>query len=252
MRNLEMLLLLADLVAFVIMALPRLHDAGWWRLSTIAAMAIAFAQGGLEGPRWQLVPAYALTLLLFLASIARRSAAAADAARRVRPTRIAIGCAAVGLAVAAALPMIVPVFRFPPPTGPFAIGTLTYRWVDTARSEAFVADPRARRELMVQIWYPAQAQATGPRAAYLPDACAVTAAFARFQGRPAFIFRHLKYVMTHAMASAPAASDLPAFPVLLFLEGASGFRQMNTYQVEQLASRGYIVVAIDQPGAGGR
>jgi len=249
MRNLETLLLLADLVVLVILTFPRLHDAGWWRLSAFAAMAIAFAQLGVEGPRWQLVPAYALTLLFFLASIARTSGAAADGARRVRLTRIAIGCAAVGLAVAAALPMIVPVFRFPPPTGPYAIGTLTYHWVDTTRSEAFAADPHARRELMVQIWYPAQAQASGPRAAYLPDAGAVMSAFARIQDRPAFIFGHLKYVVTHAMASAPAASDLPAFPVLLFLEGASGFRQMNTYQVEQLVSRGYIVVAIDQPGA---
>jgi predicted dienelactone hydrolase len=249
MRSLEVLLLLADLVALVIMTFPRLHDAGCWRLSASAAVAIAFAQVGAEGPRWQLVPAHALALLFFLASIARRSTASADAARRVRLTRIAIGCAAGGLAFAAALPMVVPVFRFPPPTGPYAIGTLTYHWVDTTRSEAFTADPHARRELMMQIWYPAQAQASGPRTAYLPDAGALMSAFARIQDRPAFIFGHLKYVMTHAMASAPAASDLPAFPVLLFLEGASGFRQMNTYQVEQLASRGYIVVTIDQPGA---
>jgi hypothetical protein len=216
MRNLEMLLLPADLVTLAIMAFPRLHDAGWWRLSTIAAVAIAFAQVGVEGPRWQLVPAFALTLMFFLASIARRSTAVADAARRVRLRRIAIGCAAVGLAVAAALPMIVPVFQFPLPTGPYAIGTLTYHWVDTTRPEAFVADPHARRELMVQIWYPAQAQASGPRAAYLPDAGAVMSAFARIQDKPVFIFGHLKYVMTHAMASAPAASDLPAFPVLLW------------------------------------
>jgi predicted dienelactone hydrolase len=249
MRSLEVLLLLADLVTLGLMAFPRLHDAGGWRLSIFATMAIAFAQVGVEGPRWQLVPAYVLTVLFFLVSIARRSAAAADAARRVRPRRIAIGCAAVGLAVAAALPIVVPVFRFPPPTGPYAIGTLIYHWVDTSRSEAFASDPRARRELMVQIWYPAQAKARGPRAAYMPDAGAVMTAFARIQDRPAFIFGHLKYVMTHALASAPAASDLPAFPVLIFLEGASGFRQMNTYQVEQLASRGYIVAAIDQPGA---
>ncbi len=249
MRNLEMLLLLADLVALVILAFPRLHATGWWRLSAFAAMAIAFAQVGVEGPRWQLVPAYALTLLFFLASIARRPAAAADGARRVRLARSATGCAAVGFTVAAALPMIVPVFRLPPPTGPHAIGTLTYHWVDATRSEAIVADPQARRELMVQIWYPAQAQASGTRTAYLPDAGAVMTAFARIQDKPAFLFGHLKYVVTHAMAAAPAASELPAFPVLLFLEGASGFRQMNTYQVEELASRGYIVVAIDHPGA---
>ena len=37
--------------------------------------------------------------------------------------------------------------------------------------------------------------------------------------------------------------------MLLFLEGATGFRQMNAFQVEHLVSHGYIVVAIDQPGA---
>ena len=53
-------------------------------------------------------------------------------------------------------------------------------------------------------------------------------AFARIQRKPAFIFGHLKYLRTQATASAPSASDLPAFLVLLFLQGASGFRQMNT------------------------
>ena len=39
----------------------------------------------------------------------------------------------------------------------------------------------------------------------------------------------------------------PHYPVLIFLEGAIGFRQMNTFQVEALVSQGYIVAAIDQP-----
>ena len=51
------------------------------------------------------------------------------------------------------------------------------------------------------------------------------------------------------MSGAPAAGDQTRYPVLLFLEGATGFRQMATYQVEDLVSHGYIVAAIDQPGA---
>jgi hypothetical protein len=45
---------------------------------------------------------------------------------------------------------------FPPPTGPYEIGTLTYHWVDTQRGEVFSPDAHARRELMVQIWYPGE------------------------------------------------------------------------------------------------
>jgi predicted dienelactone hydrolase len=64
---------------------------------------------------------------------------------------------------------------------------------------------------------------------------------------PDFKFGHMKYVSTHAVTSAHAANDKPNYPVLIFLEGATGFRQMNTFQVEELVSHGYIVAAIDQP-----
>jgi predicted dienelactone hydrolase len=53
-------------------------------------------------------------------------------------------------------PIMCPVFRFPHPTGHHGIGTVTYHWVDADRPEAFTADPDDRRELMVQLWYPAR------------------------------------------------------------------------------------------------
>ena len=249
MRTFEIFLLLADLLTLAILALARLRNARRLRLSVIAALAFALAQVVIEGPRWQMVPAYGLTLLLSVISMASSFGNPGDRASRRWRTRIAIGAGIVALAIAALLAAIVPVFGVPPPSGGYALGTLTFHWVDTARPEVFAADSRARRELMVQVWYPAPVQASGARAAYLPDAGVVTAAFARIQHLPAFIFGHLQYVTTNAMASAPAASDLPGYPVLLFLEGATGFRQMNTFQVEFLASHGYVVVAIDQPGA---
>lgn len=153
------------------------------------------------------------------------------------------------LAVAVTLPMLVPVFGFPTPSGPYAIGTLTYHWVDASRTDAFAADLKARRQLMVQVWYPAQAQPAAQRAAYMANADIVTAAFARVQDKPAFLLGHFKYVTTNALSSVAADAGQPRYPVLLFLEGATGFRQMNTFQVEHLVSHGYIVVAIDQPGA---
>ncbi len=239
---------MADLMSLAILAIARLRNAHRLRFSVVVTLAFAFAQVAIEGPRWQMVPAYGLTLLLVVAMASCFSNAATPTGWRWR-ARSAVGAGVVGLAVSVALPLIVPVFGLPPPTGSYAIGTLTFHWIDTARPEVFAADSRARRELMVLVWYPGPAQTSGARAAYLPDAGAVTAAFARIQQLPAFIFGHLQYVTTNAMASAPAASGLPGYPVLLFLEGATGFRQMNTFQVELLASHGYIVVAIDQPGA---
>src|SRR5690606_1288309 len=136
----------------------------------------------------------------------------------------------------------VPVFRFPAPSGPYQIGTVTYHWVDGGRAEIYTANPDDRRELMVQIWYPAQADPTSPRAPYIQDAQALAAALARVRHLPSFLLGNLKYVTTNAFPSAPVAGSGQRFPVLLFLEGTTGFRQMNTFQVEELVSHGYIVV----------
>ena len=145
-----------------------------------------------------------------------------------------------------ALNVALPVFRFPHPSGPYAIGTLNYHWKDSNRPEIFSTDPHARRELMVQIWYPAKPDSSS-RAPYIQDADAISSALARVKHFPDFIFGQLKYVTTHASPSAPVAENKPNYPLLLFLEGAMGYRQMNTFQVEELVSHGYIVAAIDQP-----
>lgn len=163
-----------------------------------------------------------------------------------------MGLATLALALYIALRVAIPVFHFPQPTGPYSIGTLTYHWVDANRAEAFSADTNARRELMAQIWYPASARLSpssppSTRDRYVQNADALANAFARLTPLPKPLFRQLEYVTTHAILAAPVADDRPNYPVLLFLEGAMGFRQMNTFQVEALVSHGYIVVAIDQP-----
>jgi predicted dienelactone hydrolase len=256
MRTWEILLLLADLMAFLVLSLRQVRGRLWMRLVPVIVLlapVMAVTQCLAEGPRWQMLPAYALALLFLLAWLLQSAAQMGELNGRKRPHPTAaattIGLGALGLAIAAALPMMVPVFRFAHPSGPYAIGTLTYHWVDASRAEAFAADPKERRQLMVQVWYPAQAYSSARRGAYIANADTVTAAFARLQNKPAFLFGHFKYVTTNALPSVAAATDQARYPVLLFLEGATGFRQMNTFQVEHLVSHGYIVVAIDQPGA---
>jgi predicted dienelactone hydrolase len=144
---------------------------------------------------------------------------------------------------------MMPVFRFPQPTGPHEIGTLTYYWVDAGRPEVFAVDPDQRRELMVQIWYPAKGGPSSPHAPYLPDAGALRSALAGVRHWPSFLFGHLAYVSSNAIPSAHMAEGERIYPVLIFLEGLTGFRQMNTFQVEELVSHGYVVAALDQPYA---
>lgn len=248
MRAFETWLLAALSLALLIVSVPHWRRTRWLRLSAIGAVLIGAALSLAEGPRWQLLPAYALTVLLCWFSVLANSTAAGGPGPRCRLLALSLRLALPWLALSIALPLCVPVFRFPTPSGRHAIGTLTYHWLDPTRSQAWTADAPARRELMVQVWYPAMANPMARRAAYLPDAAPLTAALARIHGLPAFVFGHFRYVMSNAMPSAPVAGGQPAFPVLIFLEGATGFRQMNTYQVEHLVSHGYVVVALDQPG----
>jgi predicted dienelactone hydrolase len=123
---------------------------------------------------------------------------------------------------------------------------VTHHWVDAARHEVFDADPKARRELMVQVWYPARGGSSSPRARYVQDT-RVLAPLARLLHLPEFTFGHLKYIATNAIPSAPVARGEPRYPVLIFSHGRGGYRQHNTFQVEELVSHGYIVAAIDHP-----
>lgn len=253
MRPLESLLLLANLATFFSLAFPRLRAGRITRFLPFIALLATSAQVLLEGARWQMAPAYAVAVSLLLISLLpNMNGAADDGAHRPQRRlgrRVGVMIGGVALVFTCLFPLAFPVFRFSAPTGPYAIGTLTYHWVDTSRSEVFGADPQVRRQLMAQIWYPTKANPITERDAYMEDADAVTKALARIHGMPALLFEHLKYVTTNAMPSVPAAVDQGSYPVLLFLEGATGYRQMNTFQVEHLVSHGYIVVAIDQPGA---
>jgi predicted dienelactone hydrolase len=249
MRPLEMLLVAADLVAFLLVMVPLPGRARWLRHAAPIALLAMGAQLLVEGPRWQMAPAYALAGLFFLVWLLRTVKPAGRPAGGTRNRRLAAGLGVLGLAVAVVLPMVLPVFGFPHPTGPYAVGTMTYHWVDAARPEVFTADPDDRRELMVQLWYPAKPVPAAARAPWVQDADAVAPALARAFHLPRFAFGHFKYVTTNAVRSAPVAGEEPSYPVLLFLHGFSGFREHNTFQVEELVSHGYIVAAIDQPYA---
>jgi len=252
MRPLEALLLLADLFVFIVVAFPQLRRARWTRYFAVLPPLCAGAQVLVEGFRWQMIPAYLLSISYFLALPWKQARPAGDDAAPVRSRRlIALGgvvLGAIGLLISAVLPVVLPVFQFPHPHGPYEIGTLTYHWVDTSRPEIFTADPSDQRELMVQIWYPAQPAGSATRAPYIEDPT-VLAPLGRLLHMPASLFGYLRYVKTSAVPSAPVTDAESRYPVLVFAHGRGGLRQHNTFQVEELVSHGYVVAAIDHPYA---
>ncbi|MGI5837432.1 MAG: alpha/beta hydrolase family protein [Chloroflexota bacterium] len=248
MRPIETILAGTTLLAFLSLAIPLPINMQWIRYAAPVVLLIAIVQVLAEGPRWQMLPAYLLTIALFSIWLL---GAVLPSGIPANPLVVGAGVVLGVLALIAsiALPIVLPVFHFARPTGPYAVGTLTYHWVDAGRPELFTADPNDHRELMAQVWYPARHEPSVPRAPYIQDAMTTAPALARLFGLPPFFFSHLKYVTTNAVSSAPVAGDEPSYPVLVFLSGLHGFRQSNTFQIEELVSHGYIVVGLDQPGA---
>ncbi len=253
MRPVETLLIVANLLTLLALAIPRPGVARCAGGMVLLALALAVVQVAVEGPRWQVIPALALAGLFALAWCVWRVGTARGGALPRRTQRfvavLAVLLGVSGLGLSAALPLALPVIRFPRPSGPYAIGTTTYQWVDASRREVLSTDEGRRRALVVQVWYPAAPGAATPHAPYIRDADAVTTALATLHHLPAFTLHYLKYVTTNAVESVPMAADRPNYPVLIVLEGLTGYRQMTTFQVEELVSRGYIVVGLDQPGA---
>ncbi len=253
MRFFEFLLLVADLAAFVCLVVPRINKRCWANFIPGAALVVAIVQIVVEGGRWQMFPAYALAIALSAVSLYRLVLSARGKARKKRGVSftavLGIILGVIVFAVAVTLPAVLPVFNFRKPTGPYAVGTLTYHWTDSSRPEIFTSDPNDRRELMAQVWYPARADAEGEQAKYIQNAGTWAANTGRVYNLPPFLLSHLKYVTTNAIVGAPVADDASSYPVLLYLSGTNGFKASSMFQIEELVSRGYIVVGLDQPGA---
>ncbi|TAK13120.1 MAG: hypothetical protein EPO32_06260 [Anaerolineae bacterium] len=247
MRTLEVLILLLNVVALVALYLPRRAALRGLAYLPAVTVIVMLAHLGVEGYRWQMVPAYLLTAALFLLSL-RRMRNRGD----VPPARGALAFAAGGLAAvvwvaAAALPIILPVPRLPQPPGPYAVGSVLYHWMDTTRDEVYSTEPDDSREMMVQIWYPADVTADARTVPFLDNFDVALPAFAAFLEVPPFVLEHLQLVDTHSYADVPASGGESSYPVVIYSHGYKSYRTASIAQMEALASSGYIAVAIDHP-----
>ena len=129
----------------------------------------------------------------------------------------------------------------PAPTGPHKTGRMTFHWKDTKRDELETSDRGDKRELMVHVFYPADPRSTANRAVYVPDADAMLgpwndAQIARISAMRAF-----------SRERAAIAPGNARYPVVVFSPGG-GMKGLTYHALlEDLASHGWVVAAIDPP-----
>jgi dienelactone hydrolase len=225
--------------------------AVWWAVSrrrrpdalaAISVCALVSAVGSLavEGVVWQLVPWQLLA----------GAVAGAAALRHWRPGRsrrwrrvIGRSALALGLALGAVTLLTAVVPTMPKPSGPHNVGSEIFRWADGNRAETFTSDPSDRRQVIARAWYPTDVR-KGPAVPYFEAQGRLPGSIT---GLPAFMFASFGRIQTHAVGGAPISSTQRKWPVLFFSPGLSIPREQYTALCADLASRGFVVVALSVP-----
>ncbi|CAH1191137.1 alpha/beta fold hydrolase [Paenibacillus sp. JJ-223] len=239
------LVLLIFILANLFIWKPRFFEMP--RLFAIALLLITtILQFVLDGYRWQMVPAYitVIAMILFL-SITRKKKERTDRRKIGWKTSLWTIMSLFLLGIMVAPTFLMPVFTFEKPTGPYQVGTTVLHWTDLDRKEENASEPNAYRELMVQLWYPADTTESKPVEPYIRHVKAVTKGLEKALSFPSWTLDHLSLIDSHSFTNASLSNDQKQYPVLIFSHGLTGFRNQNTFQVEELASHGYIVVGID-------
>lgn len=137
----------------------------------------------------------------------------------------------------------------PKPTGPYAVGVTTLHLIDKNRHELRSSKPHDFRELMLYIWYPASPEGTEQIAFYAPGpmAAIMKKDFNQFVGTPLNQLSLLDTLKTYSFINAPLSTKEQKYPLLLFSPGVGSPVQLYTTLLEDLASHGYIVAAINHP-----
>jgi hypothetical protein len=129
----------------------------------------------------------------------------------------------------------------PAPTGPHKTGRVSIHWKDPARAELETRAADDKRELMVHLFHPADASALGARAPYVPDADVMRGPWNEEQ------VARITTMRAFSLENASLPPGTARYPVVVFAPG--GGMKGLTYHVllEDLASHGWVVAAIDPP-----
>ena len=241
MLAIDLLCIGAVLVAF----------GAWWLrgngllqslLVPAAVVALVAGVWGMVDGRWQLAGIALAGLVILPAALVRRWRARVPASGAAWKTGSLVALLVAG---GIFLVWLYPATDLPAPSGDYPVGVRDFMLEDAARPGLLAAAADEPRRLLVRVWYPAASVEGLQRRPYFTDAEAGTTAtgLGMLAGAP-FYFTYLKHVKTNSFEAAPLAGPADGLPVVFYSHGYTSFAGQNTALMEELASHGYIVYAI--------
>lgn len=123
-------------------------------------------------------------------------------------------------------------WQLPKPGGSYEVGAIQMTFTDSSRQDALC--PGGLRMIPVIAWYPAR-DVSG---------CAIKPYISKI------LDETLTAIRTNAFLDAQVSTEQKTYPVILFSHGFTMYNESNTMQMEELASRGYIVFSVGHIGEG--
>src|SRR5438094_3597381 len=239
MNVLESLLILAATVSALWWAFARHRAPVALERLSFAGLALGVLVLAFEGVHCQLVPWQLLALACAVVALLRRQwlARSRRVVRVFGRAALVLGIFAGGLGLLAAR-----VPQLPRPSGAHLVGSVVFHWTDAQRPETFASSAGERRQVVAQAWYPTETP--GPPVPYFEAQGRLPAWVDPY---PAWFYGDFDQVDTHASASPPVSTERPTWPVLVFLPGWGSPREDYSGLCADLASRGYVVVALSHP-----
>ncbi|MBN1696795.1 MAG: hypothetical protein JW881_04720 [Spirochaetales bacterium] len=256
MRPFEILFSIAVTISVIGMFFHKRHLPIWVPVFIVLLPVLFFLHLFIEHLRWQMAGLYLLSVFVIIAAFIQKNNKKRN--NKIFFSRKRRGFAVAGrvaivllLGISFLLPVLVPVFEFPRPAGPYRVGTSVFHYTDTGRKETLTTAPGDFRSIMIRIWYPCENTGTSRRASYWDDASMMSKERAVSSDLPFFIFKHFNLVKTWSHADPPLSGKKETFPVVFSLHGGNcGDTDMdNVLANEELASRGYIVIGPSHPYA---
>ena len=128
-------------------------------------------------------------------------------------------------------------------SGKYYVGTQNFYLVDSSRSMWFTDDISGLREISVKVWYPADEKNLVKKASYIDDEELISDALSKRLGVPKALMRRAGGIECNSWLNAiPLKGN---FPILIYSHGHQSLKIANTFQAEELASNGFIIIAPD-------
>jgi len=136
---------------------------------------------------------------------------------------------------------------FPKPTGRFSVGTELLSLTNQAKSDSIET-----RYINIQMWYPAEIRNNSDNlASYIPDS-RLTTSFKKdsYLNLESGVLDSWDTLVTYAYLRTEIDHSTVKYPLIIFSHGFGMSKHNYTTLSIELASRGYVVAAIDHPGSG--